>query len=183
MAEMLQDGDSVSAEGSGALSAAAPAEVEFDTARAAWRTTSADDFALAIAAGGTESPRGLLVITRPVNGLPGAGSYDTAGAAASVSTLEAMSQEALAERAEHFQGFGLIEREGVLYVLTGFDSGAVSIDATQDGRVAGSVEGLLSAVRVDTGAVVKPIEVKAQFDAVEGLENFYFRSPESRYMD
>ncbi len=183
MAEMLQDGAAISADGEAALSVADPLDLTLGEGRSAWRVTGADDFALAITARAPDGPeRGLLVLMRPINGVPEAGEHGVAPRGPGSQSLEAMSAEALAERASKFQAFGTLETASARYVLTGFEAGSVTI-TSGDARVAGSVQARLQAVRVDTGRLAEPIALEARFDAVEGLEDFSFRSPESRYAD
>ena len=183
ISEMLQGGAAVSPDGTGALTADGDVAVAFDNARSAWRVTPGDDFALAVAAGGEAAARGLLVLLRPVRGIPGRGQYETVGRVGSISDLQAMDAAALDARTAKFQGFGLIERDGARYVLTGFSTGGVTIEAGDGPRVRGTLTGALNAVRIDTGEAVDPIKIDAEFDAVEGLANFSFRSPESRFVD
>lgn len=182
ISKMLQGGASVSPDGTAALTASGEVALAFDTGRSAWRVTPGDDFALAVAAGRGDGAHGLIVLLRPVRGVPAPGAYDTVGRAGSMSKLKSMDAAALEERTAKFQGFGLIERDGVTYVLTGFASGTVTI-AGSGSRVQGTVDGSLNAVRIDSGTAIDPVSIGAEFHAVEGLANFSFRSPESRFVD
>lgn len=181
IAEMLQGGEGVPEEGDASLAFDGPAELSFD-GRAGWKETGTGDFALALSSGAAEGERGLVVIMRPANGVPEPGAYGVAGRMGR-DELEALDPDALNARAGRFQAFGLLEHEGVLYALTGFSGGEVEIESAGEDRVTGSLQGVLDAVDTRTGETGISIEVEAEFDAVPGLDRFYFRSPISRMMD
>ncbi|PWE17914.1 hypothetical protein DDZ18_04885 [Marinicauda salina] len=183
IAEMLSDDDAISDEGGASLGFGAPADIEFDAGRAGYKTTGAGDFAAAIAGGGPGEDHGLVVVMRPVNGAPEPGDYDVAPAVRDSAELEAMDAQALAERAERFQAFGVVERDGVTYVVMGFVDGGVTIESGADDRVSGRIDADVRALRTDTGEVVDALPIEASFEAVEGLEALHFRSPESRFIE
>lgn len=145
--------------------------------RSAWKVNSAGDLVIALAAG-EENTTVLLV--RPVLGMPEAGRYGTA-TRPTMAALRAMADGALESHARRFQLYGVVAGKSLPTVLTGFDGGEVVVTQAEDGVLAGRVAGHSDALMTARAGEHRRVPVTLTFEAPEGLEDFRFRSPESRF--
>lgn len=142
----------------------------------AWKTNEAGDFVLVVSA---KEENTSLFLVRPLNGKPQPGSYGTSPRL-SFGELRAMNETDFDRYTGDFQIFGVVTQDVPPTVITGFTEGTVKIQSAADGRLEGRVSGVVSALSTDkiSSERAQPIEIR--FRAEEGLENFRFRSNESR---
>jgi hypothetical protein len=143
----------------------------------AWKVNSAGDLVIALAA---REENTTVLLVRPVLGMPEAGRHGTATRPA-MNALRAMDEAALEDHVRRFQLYGVAAGDTLPTVLTGFDGGEVVLTQTDDGMVAGRISGHIDTLPTAQPGNHRRIPVRLQFEAPEGLEDFRFRSPESRF--
>ncbi len=142
----------------------------------AWKTNDAGDLVIVLS---SVEENTSLFLSRPVNGLPDPGTYGGT-AAAPFSTLRQMGEDALAAHTGKFQLNGVVTHGRLPTVLTGFRDGTVTISAVSGDTISGSVTGTVSALPTETVSQPRAIPVEMTFETPGGLEDFRFRSVESR---
>lgn len=162
------------------LNTNAPAEVVVDDraldSTSAWKINDSGDLVILLSA---ENENTSLFLVRPVSGMPEPGRYDVVPKVSS-DRLRSMSAEELQDHARKFQLYGVIVDGTLPTVVTGFQSGAVTIEQSGDGLIRGTARGTASILPTDELSAVGSSDVRVSFEAAEGLESFQFRSVESR---
>ncbi|WP_300376326.1 hypothetical protein [Henriciella sp.] len=174
--EMLRDGDRIPEGGS--LNLSIGEGLSSETGRAAWREMPNGDFGIALHPGEGTAEGSVLLLMRPVNGVPAAGSYGVAGVK-SRESLSQMDEAGLEDYAGKFQPMGMVRQNGQDFVVTGFSDGGVTIDESGEGTVSGSLDATLSLIAIDGSGETGELDVSGAFMAVDGLEA-RFQSPVSR---
>jgi hypothetical protein len=164
----------------GALVAPGPAELTLgDTTiagEASWMTTDAGDLAVVIDDPASET---MLFLVRPVNGVPAPGAYGVT-ASKNRAVLQAMTEAEMADHTAAFQVYGLVAGAGLPAAVTGFVDGTVTIDAVEDDRLVGSVEGTVTVLPTEEIGPAQDRSLGLRFEAGRGLEGVRFASPASR---
>ena len=91
-----------------------------------------------------------------------------------------MEEEALTAHMTKFQLSGVVTNTSLPTVLTDFEAGEVTISQTDGDTIEGTVSGTVSALPTAKISELQVIPVEISFQAPPGLENFRFRSDESR---
>jgi len=147
------------------------------TGRSAWKVNEAGDLVIALAATGENT---TVLLVRPVAGLPSPGQHRVT-ARPDTGALRAMDDAALLAHAARFQLYGVATGRRLPTVLTGFEAGDVVLERVDDNVLAGSVSGLVKTLPTQRAGQGEVLAVELAFEAAEGLEDFRFRSPESRF--
>ena len=142
----------------------------------AWKTNEVGDFVIVISA---EDENTSLFLRRPVKGIPDPGRHETA-AGISFGQLRELEKEALATHTAKFQLSGVVTNTSLPTMLTNFEAGEVTISQSAGDTIRGSVSGTVSALPTAELSRPQVIPVEISFQAPRGLENFRFRSNESR---
>lgn len=162
------------------LNTKAPAEVVINgrtlDSTSVWKINDSGDLVILLSA---ENENTSLFLVRPISGMPDPGQY---GVAPKVSSerLRSMSADELRDHARKFQLYGVIVDGTLPTVVTGFRSGAVTIEQSGDGLIRGSARGTASILPTDELSAVASSDVQVSFEAIEGLDRFRFTSVESR---
>ncbi len=142
----------------------------------AWKTNEAGDLVIVISA---REENTSVFLVRPVNGIPAPGAYDTTSKV-DYRRLRGMSEDELADHTRRFQLYGVATDQVLPTVLTGIEQGTVTIRETEGDTLAGSVSGRVSALPTDSLSDMRAMPVELTFRAEPGLDEFRFRSDESR---
>ncbi|WP_101069216.1 hypothetical protein [Roseovarius salinarum] len=142
----------------------------------AWKTNDAGDLVIVLSA---VEENTSLFLARPINGPPTPGDHGTAGHLPT-DRLRAMDADALAARAARFQLNGVATNTRLPTILTGFEDGTVTISAVDGDTITGSVSGTVAELATDEVSQPRAIPVELTFEATRGLDDFRFRSVESR---
>ncbi|MDR9366696.1 MAG: hypothetical protein RI575_15265 [Balneolaceae bacterium] len=146
-------------------------------ASSAWKVNEAGDLVIVVTA---KEENTTFFLVRPLNGRPDEGSFDVKNRPDG-KMLRAMSGEELSQHSNHFQIYGLVSGDQFPTVISGFESGNVMITSSEGASISGESTGSVSALDTNqpTGPETVPLEMS--FTSEKGLEDFQFRSPESRY--
>lgn len=142
----------------------------------AWKTNEAGDLVIVISA---REENTSVFLVRPVNGVPAPGAYDTTPKV-EYRRLRGMSEDERAAHTRKFQLYGVATDQVLPTVLTGFEQGTVTIRDTGGDAIAGSVFGRVSALPTAGLSEMGAVPVELTFSARPGLDEFRFRSDESR---
>ncbi|MDZ7720488.1 MAG: hypothetical protein U5K72_16860 [Balneolaceae bacterium] len=168
---MLRDGE-LSEMGSGTI--------QFDdreiSARSAWKVNDEGDLVIVVTA---EDENTTFFLVRPLKGLPGVATFDVKNRPER-SVLRSMSEEELAEHSNSFQMYGLVSGEPFPTVITGFQSGSVTIENAGNDIIKGRTSGEVLALPTDQISEIEATPFEITFTSESGLEKFQFRSPEAR---
>lgn len=148
-------------------------------ATSAWKVNDAGD--LVIVLSGKED-QSTFFLVRPLLGIPETGRYDAKNRPDNTE-LRAMGSDELLKHAGHFQVYGLMSESGFPTVVSGFESGTVQIDQSQDGIITGRSEGTVFALPTSDISETMSVSIELDFNSESGLQEFRFRSPESRYLE
>lgn len=142
----------------------------------AWTTNEAGDLVIVVSA---RDENTSLFLSRPINGVPDAGTYDTT-AKISYSQLREMGTDVLAAHTARFQLNGVATDRTLPTVLMGFEEGSVIIREADGDTISGAVSGTVSALPTEEVSKPRAIPIEMSFEAPPGLEDFRFRTDESR---
>ncbi|NBC02356.1 MAG: hypothetical protein GVY20_01485 [Bacteroidetes bacterium] len=146
-------------------------------ASSAWKVNKAGDLVIVVTA---KEENTTFFIVRPLNGRPNKATYDVKYRPEG-ETLRAMSDEELLEHSNHFQIYGLVSGEQFPTVISGFESGNVMITSSEGASISGETSGSVSALNTNQPTDPETVPLEISFTSEKDLENFQFRSPESRY--
>lgn len=145
-------------------------------ARSSWKVNEAGDLVIVVTA---EDENSSFFLVRPLKGKPDEATFDVTNRPES-SVLMSMNEEELAEHSNNFQLFGLVAEDTFPTTISGFQSGSVTIDTAGDEIITGRVSGEVLALSTAQLSESRSISFEISFTSESGLENFRFRSPESR---
>jgi len=146
------------------------------TARSSWKVNEAGDLVIVVTA---EDQNTTFFLVRPLKGKPGETTFDVKNRPGG-STLRSMNKDELAQHSNYFQVFGLISENTFPTVISGFQSGYVTIESSGKEIISGHASGEVYALQTDQLSDNETISFEISFASKSGLENFQFRSPESR---
>lgn len=144
-----------------------------------WKVNKAGDLAIVLAA---KEENTSVFLVRPIRGRPDAGTYAMTRRPDS-RRLRTMSQAAIKDHASKFQIYGIVQGETLPTVLTGSSGGEVVVNESSESVIAGEAGVSASALATESLSDPRTVQVKLSFDARSGLEDFRFRSNESRVVD
>lgn len=147
------------------------------SASSAWKVNEAGDLVIVVTA---KEENTTFFLVRPLNDRPGEGSFDVKNRPEG-KMLRAMSGEELSQHSNHFQIYGLVSGDQFPTVISGFESGSVTIKSSDNKSISGKTTGSVSALATDQPSDSETVSLEISFSSEMGLEDFEFRSPESRY--
>jgi hypothetical protein len=146
-------------------------------ASSAWKVNEAGDLVIVVTA---EEENTTFFLVRPLNGTPAESTFDVTKRPEG-EILRSMSAEELSEHSSHFQIYGLVSGDPFPTVISGFESGNVTITGSGKESISGESRGTVSALATDQVSETESVTIEISFRSDTGLEEFQFRSPESRY--
>lgn len=146
-------------------------------ASSAWKVNDSGDLVIVVTA---REENTTFFLIRPLNGKPDVGTFDVQNRPDG-ELLRTMSDEELSEHSKQFQIYGLVSGDQFPTVISGFESGSVTITSSENESISGETRGSVSALSTDQVSKTESITLEISFTSEKGLEDFQFRSPESRY--
>ncbi|NBC03964.1 MAG: hypothetical protein GVY20_09705 [Bacteroidetes bacterium] len=146
-------------------------------ASSVWKVNEAGDLVIVVTA---KEENTTFFLVRPLNGRPDEGSFDVKNRPDG-KMLRAMSGEELSQHSNHFQIYGLVSGDQFPTVISGFESGNVMITSSEGASISGESTGSVSALDTNQPTDPETVPLEISFTSEKGLEDFQFRSPESRY--
>jgi hypothetical protein len=94
--------------------------------------------------------------------------------------LRLMSKQELQDHAKYFQIYGVVSESGFPTVVSGFKTGSVTVEQSGVDELAGQASGIIYTLPTNNISETKEISIQLEFNSKAGLENFQFKSHESR---